>query len=244
MAMKRFLCVTKVVAFAGVVLGYGLTASAEPVLQLYLEGATYDATTETWVVYDTTSPARLWVIGNGGQHGAPILGVRLAVASEADLVLAPITLTGSQVDTSVYEYRNYTDPSQPDPVTSSRTVTDGSAPVLYGGGSLPSHGVYGDQTDWQEFELGDFTLTDSPIGDFIGSFPENPGTHLGQINVYDFPTVAGVGFHFDVYNHVEGFTHGIFGPFSHDAGISPAPGAVVLAVIGLGMVGLVRKRLS
>ena len=58
------------------------TAQAVPTLQVYLEGATYDTATETWVA-DIGDPLRLWVIGNVGSHGT-ISNVRLAVGTKVN----------------------------------------------------------------------------------------------------------------------------------------------------------------
>lgn len=242
--MKGFFWLTKVIAFMGVVFGCGLTASAEPALQLYLEGATYNTTTETWMLDDTSSPARLWVIGNVDVYG-PILDVRLAVAYDSALNLSPLTPLITPSTTG--GYMGFADGTTPAAPTHIKTVTDGSRPLLSDGTPLGPHGVYGPQTDWQEFYLGHFSETTWAIGDFQPP-PDMPipGPHVGQINVYefDFTGLSGVGFHFDVYNHLEGDNRAVFGPFSHDAGIVPAPGAALLGVIGLGMVGWVRRRMS
>src|SRR3990167_776293 len=61
------------------------SAYALPILQLYVEGATYDTTTQTWVVSD--SEFTLWVIGNTGQKGEitganGIGGVSLVVSAQ------------------------------------------------------------------------------------------------------------------------------------------------------------------
>ena len=55
---------------------------------------------------------------------------------------------------------------------------------MTGGKSLANHGTYGDGWEWQEFLLGDFTLSDSPIADFFDVFP-TVGVADGQINVYE-----------------------------------------------------------
>jgi hypothetical protein len=109
--------------------------------------------------------------------------------------------------------------------------------------------------NWQEFYLGDFTLTDSPIADFISSFPTAPSTTSGQINVYEV-MISGsqteeTVIHFDLYDHVGSENHVKykFAPFSHDGETTtggngfpphgdgvPEPGSVLLW--GLGAVGL------
>jgi len=58
-------------------------AYAIPELQLYIEGATYDTGSATWV-FSGSGTFRLWVIGNingpGGTGGLPIQDVKLAAA--------------------------------------------------------------------------------------------------------------------------------------------------------------------
>ena len=53
---------------------FGATrAQAIPILQLYLEGGSYDAQTESWTITPLESPPgepyRLWAIGNLGGPG-------------------------------------------------------------------------------------------------------------------------------------------------------------------------------
>src|SRR5678816_3675014 len=59
-------------------------AAAVPELQIYIEGATYDSASETWVA-TSTSPFRLWVIGNVAGEGGkgPLYDVKLAAAYNA-----------------------------------------------------------------------------------------------------------------------------------------------------------------
>jgi hypothetical protein len=217
---------------------------AIPALQLYLEGATYDPTTESWELSppasDATKPFRLWAIGNvrgPGGKGA-IRNVRLAVSYAATATTPFFVFTPGRTD----GFGGFTDPSTPRDPTFLGLHTDGSSPILGDGRPLPSHGIFGPGTYWQEFGLGDFTRRDSPVADFVGGFPTEifPGT--GQINVYEVRVFGGatVRLHFDVYNGVEGGTHASFAPFSHDAGgtATPIPEPTSLCLFGLGGVAV------
>jgi hypothetical protein len=223
-------------------------ARAIPVLQLYIEGSTYDATTETWTVVG--DQFRLWVLGNVGSFGT-ISDVRLTAAF-ADGLSGTLTITPDLADPALLPFPG--DPSRPgdvslvgnplsalSPATPCGTNgTVGTIPCMSDEVSkLPNHGEFGSGIQWREWSLGDMTLTDSPIGDFILSFPtEFPST--GQINAYlisvsGFP--AGTLIHFDAFNHVQSGnkTRTVFAPFSHDAeGRVPAPPALVLFVAVFG----------
>lgn len=234
--------------FCAVVLLAGSQAFALPVLQMYVEGATYDTTTKTWVLY-SKSPFRIWAIGDVGDVGT-IEGVKMSVAY-LDGLTPTITLTG----TTTGGYGGFTDPSTPTNATYVKTVTDGSAPLLGDGSFLPAHDIYGAGTSWQEFSLGDLTLTDSPIADFGGPTLPLPITNkTGQINAYEV-TVSGLSegetLHFDLYNHYMGknAVKYVNAPFSHDGenttpsgggGVVPEPSA--LAIWGLGVLGLALYR--
>ncbi len=188
---------------------------ASPILQLYLEGGTYNFASESWEASGTLT---LWAIA-----AEPVYDVRLAIAY--DSAFDPlITLTPTSAGT-------------PDPAAL-QTVADGSTPLLGGGAPLPSHGMYGDGTTWQEFALGDMLGTDDPIGDFIGDFPtEFP--HLGQINRYEIGVVGDFSsLHFDLYDHVFAGNHALYvkAPFSHDADgfppVVPEPATWMLFSLG------------
>ncbi len=207
-------------------------AVAIPTLQLYIEGATYDTTEETWVI---TQPSfTLWVIGNVEQFGI-ISDVKLAAAVKSaqsgSISLTPTT-------TSLL-----TDPSiPPDPTpTSNFPSPDGAVPKLSDGRDLLTHGIYGQGVKFFEWKLGDFTLTDSPIGGFIGDFPtEFP--KKGQINAY-LVTVSGFSWvHFDAYGTKGGNPGPVFAPFSHDALYTPEPHSLWLLMAGVLLLARRRKR--
>src|SRR5688572_30496497 len=193
-------------------------AQAIPLLQLYVEGATYNSATESW---QANIPAngiiRLWAIGNVSGPGGKgtISDVKLAIAygsgSSPSFTLTPDTTDG---------FGGYTDPSTPSAPSLIQTKTDGSVPKLSDGSDLPSHGAYGAGVSWKEYALGNFTLSDSPSADFINAFPSIPQATSGsQINVYEI-TVTGTDFvHIDLYDSIQSKNgaKAIFAPFSHDA---------------------------
>ena len=230
--MKHQRLILAVTIFLGVTAG----AFAEPALQLYLEGATYNSATETWIASGDLGSLRLWVIAQ-----SPVHDVKLAVAY-ASTETPTIGLTGSTTG----GHGGFTDPSVAPAASYTQTGAPGSIPTLGDGSALEKHGIYGTETmnAWQEFNLGDFTLLDSPIADFMSTFPP-PGSKMGQINVYEVTVADATMVHFDAYNHYAGATSGKFAPFSHDAGGPPvpAPAAAVLGLIGLGTINLLRRRL-
>jgi hypothetical protein len=222
-----------VAVLAVALLAMGRPAYAIPALQVYIEGSTYDTATDTWVI--GSSDFTLWVLGDIGSYGT-ISDVKLAAAystgESGSISLTPTTASG------------ITDPSTPSVPTLSGSGT-GTAPLTGDGDPLPSHGIYGAGTSWFEFLLGDFSLTDSPIGDYTnGGCPSDPSCtypSTGQINAYDVSITGFTWVHFDAYDHIEGANHTkyVFAPFSHDGETTttaPEPPTVVL--LGLGLLGL------
>jgi hypothetical protein len=239
--MRRIL---KTFCTLGVVGLFAAQAQAIPTLQVYIDGATYNDVTETWVT--TASTFDIWIIGDVGSVGS-ILDMQLSAAyltsETGTITLTPTTASG------------HTDPSTPiAAVQTANGGNDGDQPTMSDGGSLPKHGIFGTGVSFDAWNLGDFTLTDSPLGDWIGDFP-TVLDKTGQINAYTVVVTGYTAVHFDAFNHIEaamgaGMNDSIFAPFSHDGesaengGFIPAPGAVVLAAMGIGLVGLVRRRLA
>ncbi|MCS7236694.1 MAG: choice-of-anchor N protein [Thermoguttaceae bacterium] len=219
--------------------------SAAPILQLYIEGVNFRPDDRTWVLELPPSPAiefRLWAVGATDNFGS-IFNVRLSAAYPSSLRSGSNDLAFLLTPATTGGLGGFTDPSTPSVPVFSGSGGPGTTPLIFGSTYLPSHGVFGPDTVWQEFSLGDFTLRDSPIANFENSFPA-PTAELGQINVYrvrvSYPSLLpeGTTIHFDVYGVVEGRREPrpVFGPPSHDAEIRidpaviPVPPTVLLAV--------------
>lgn len=231
----------------------------EPILQLYIEGATYDTSSETWVLEtNLNSPIRLWTIGNinGGGGKGTIENVKLSVVYD-NTIDPTFTFTPSTTG----GFGGFSDTSDPSTPVFSQEVDmdiDDRLPLLGDGKkNLSSHGVYGDGREWQEFLLGNFDNPESESFNFDGLSTPSVITDLDadefQINVYEI-TVGDMNatdmpvFHFDLYNGVESGKHFKFAPFSHDAGTDPneemipTPSAAAMGLIALLLMGASRPR--
>ena len=220
---------------------------AIPALQLYIEGSTYDTTTETWLT--DSSSFTLWVLGNVDSVGT-IEDVRLAFAYDGtETGSITFTPTTTSLLSSVYS-TNYpsvsgdpSTPDDPDPFSSG----SGGSPVIGvkvnpANGKqtnvyLPSHGIYGPGVDWEVYKLGNFASTDSPIGNYApGNCPDGACSYptSGQINAYKIDISGYTWVHFDAYGY-----DGPVAPFSHDAA-TPEPATMLL--LGSGLLGLAGLR--
>lgn len=232
-------------------------AHAVPALQLYLEGATYDVSTETWVTPVANGVSRLWVIATPGNQG-PITDSKFVVAYGSGNGAGNVGVSVASSTTA--GYGGFTDPSTPGTAIALGEDTSETSPLMNSGAtlekpslSLPSHGIYGTGTYFQEFDIGDFTLTDSPTGDFISGFPSASLSADSQISVYEI-TIAGIttgSVHFDVYGTQN--DKDVFAPFSHDAEAGtltggggetpvPEPGQLAIFLFSLVGLGLARRR--
>jgi len=251
---ERRMSIGRIIAFVLMMGVCGGAAWGYPALQVYVEGGTYDAATETWVMTDPDAPVRLWVIGNtagSGNHG-DISNVRLAIAYISSDGPVSIDITPSTTE----GYNGFADPLAPSDPTYLQTVTDGSVPQLSDGSDLPTHGIYTlEGVEWQEYLLGDLTLQDSPVGDFAGSFPTTIEEDAAQINVYEINVTGADWFHFDVYDSTESPTRAIFAPFGIDGlsgdvpsgddppgDVPPVPEPGTVALVGIGLLSLLGLR--
>lgn len=213
---------------------------AEPILQLYIEGATYDSSTETWVAdFSSGDTLRVWTIGNisaGGGKGT-ISDVKLSMAySSSD------TPTVSIVRSTTGGYGGFTDPSLAHAATLSGSGGSGTTPTLGDGSPLPEHGAYGPGISWIQYSIGDFTVADALGGDFINSLPTPSAGYA--INAYEI-TISGTdSVHFDLYDHIFAGNHAKakFAPFSHDAGgggnVPDSGSTLVLIGMGIALMGI------
>ena len=230
--MKKFVFLSQLVLLAVP------AVQAVPTLQLYIDGATYDDVTESWV--STASSFDLYVIGKGDLNNVTLSMALMGLGELDDPTAANVDIDGTGYPTGSWTY--------------------GYAPLdnfpsVWNGGSqdLPKHDIY--PAWYTEFGLGNFT-TQGGIGNVNHDSALASGdpfwlptegyiasNHQGWFQSYHIDISGGFAVHFDAYTYNSDGTINKFAPFSHDAtgGEIPEPATMLLFGMGLAGAGVVRK---
>ncbi len=202
-------------------------AYAVPDLQLFIDGATYDWGTQTWIT--TSGEFDLYVISANNSKTDVI--VSMAIAPNDNPADVELDITG--------------------PYSKLSQWTDGYAPIDYvpdswnGHSDLPRHGIY--PTWYREMHTGDYGTIQN-VGDVqpnqYGNFwnpasGEGNANRRGQVKSFHFAT-GGIftGIHFDAYTYNRDGSIDKFAPFSHDAGMNVVPEPATIALMGVGLMGI------
>ena len=213
---------------------------AVPTLQLYIDGATYDDATETWV--SNGNSFDLYVIGKGDLNNVTLSMALENLGSSGDPSTAGVTIDGNSYPTGSWTY-GYA------PLSYVPTSWDG------GSRDLPTHGIY--PAWFTEMGLGNFTAQGG-IGDVVADSAAAHGdphwlptqgyinsSTQGWFQSYHVEVTGPYAVHFDAFTVLETGEIDKFAPFSHDASSSggevPEPATMLLFGLGLAGAGVVRK---
>jgi hypothetical protein len=244
----------KLIAFI-LILGLSLAAQpalAVPILQLYAPGATYDTTTQTWVIVDPEQNGfdLLILTDNTALYSQTRksvlqeLKVLVAYGNEgASVTITPTTAPAPFIDPTLGLTPN---------LDAEGTIADLMAQYPEASLSLWNHDAVGAAVWGEVYMLGDSAADGSKIGDVTQDF--DPAmvpywTDNGQINAYHV-TISGVAegsyVHFDAFDHVVANKNGNIryynAPYSHDVEMMPEPGTLLLLGAGLFGFGISRKK--
>jgi hypothetical protein len=221
---------------AGVILlGLSFQAHAIPDLQIYIPGATYDTSTETWIInsYDY----ELWVIGSN----VDINDVKFAAAvptneeGTIDVTWTQGILNETGLVSKVPGYNDSLSETATYASDQGISFTEYGTPTMGNGKSLPGHSVF--PSSYYEYWIGDFGLTDTVHNYIPGD--EWSDEASGEIKKFDIH-VSGYTWvdiaAYDHYIHSKNGAKSVFTPFSHDGGAIPEPSTILL--VGAGLLGI------
>ena len=215
------------------------SVSALPSLQLYIDGATYDDESQTWVIGSLTN-IDLYVVGNANLNDV-IISAALSTG-EFDEFTDPNGIASLSGLTPTY-------PSNPDWVHGYSPFSNFLTQWNGGDDDLQRHGIF--PSWYSEFNAGDFGMVGGvgntqPGPEFfdasLGYIPLNgKGTNMGEIKMFTISVTGATAVHFDVYTTNADGTIAEFAPFSHDAAMVPEPATMLLFGIGIAGAGVVRR---